>query len=42
MKALIPLIPLIIDALIGVGLAVVVVVLMLFASFDSTFVYRGF
>ena len=33
---------LIIDALIGVGLAIVVVVLMLFASFDSTFIYRGF
>jgi len=29
---------------IGVGLAIglVVVVLMLFASFDSTFIYRGF
>jgi type III secretory pathway component EscV len=41
-KPLIPLIPLIVDALIGVGLAIVVVVLMLFASFDSTFIYRGF
>jgi hypothetical protein len=39
MKALIPLI---VDALIGVGLAIAVVVLMLFASFDSTFIYRGF
>jgi hypothetical protein len=36
------LIPLIIDALIGVGLAIAVVGLMLFASFDSTFIYRGF
>jgi hypothetical protein len=39
MKALVPLI---IDALIGLGLAIVVVGLMLFASFDSTFIYRGF
>ena len=39
MKALIPLV---IDVLIGVGLAIVVIVLMLFASFDSTFIYRGF
>jgi hypothetical protein len=30
------------DALIGFGLAIVVVVLMLFASFNSTFIYRGF
>jgi hypothetical protein len=37
-----PLIPVIIDALIGVGLALVVAALMLFASFDSTFIYRGF
>jgi hypothetical protein len=35
-------VPVIIDALIGVGLAIVVVALMLFASFDSTFIYRGF
>jgi hypothetical protein len=34
--------PLLVDALIGLGLAVVVVGLMLFASFDSTFIYRGF
>lgn len=39
MKALVPLI---IDALIGVGLAIVVIALMMFASFDSTFIYRGF
>jgi hypothetical protein len=32
----------IVDALIGIGLAAVVVGLMLFASFDSTFIYRGF
>jgi hypothetical protein len=31
-----------VDALIGAGLALVVVALMLFASFDSTFIYRGF
>ena len=30
------------DALIGVALAAVVIMLMLFASFDSTFIYRGF
>jgi hypothetical protein len=30
------------DALIGLGLAIAVVILMLFASFDSTFIYRGF
>ena len=33
---------LVIDVLIGVGLAALVVVLMLFASFNSTFIYRGF
>ena len=33
---------LIVDVLIGLGLAAVVVGLMLFASFDSTFIYRGF
>ena len=31
-----------VDALIGLGLAMAVIVLMLFASFDSTFIYRGF
>jgi hypothetical protein len=30
------------DALIGLGLACVVVLLMLFASFNSMFIYRGF
>lgn len=30
------------DALIGLALAALVVVLVLFASFDSTFIYRGF
>jgi hypothetical protein len=30
------------DALIGLGLACTVVLLMLFASFSSTFIYRGF
>jgi hypothetical protein len=30
------------DALVGLALAVLVVVLLLFASFDSTFIYRGF
>jgi hypothetical protein len=30
------------DALIGLGLAFVVVLLMMFASFNSTFIYRGF
>jgi hypothetical protein len=34
--------PLVVDALIGLGLAIVVVGLMMFASFDSTFIYRGF
>ena len=33
---------LMVDALIGAGLAIAVVILMLFASFDSTFIYRGF
>jgi len=36
------LIPLIVDALVGFGLAIAVVGLLLFASFDSTFIYRGF
>lgn len=31
-----------IDVVIGIGLAMAVVILMLFASFNSTFVYRGF
>ena len=30
------------DLAIGVALAALVVVLMLFASFNSTFIYRGF
>jgi hypothetical protein len=33
---------LIVDVLIGLGLAIVVAGLMLFTSFDSTFIYRGF
>jgi hypothetical protein len=33
---------LVVDVLIGLGLAIVVVGLMLFASFESTFIYRGF
>jgi hypothetical protein len=33
---------LLVDVLIGLALAAVVVVLMLFASFNSTFIYRGF
>ena len=33
---------LIVDALIGIGLAMAVIGLMLFTSFDSTFIYRGF
>ena len=31
-----------IDIVIGAGIGLVIVVLMLFASFDSTFIYRGF
>jgi hypothetical protein len=34
--------PVVVDALIGLGIAVIVIGLMLFASFDSTFIYRGF
>jgi hypothetical protein len=34
--------PLIVDALIGLALAIAVIGLMLFTSFDSTFIYRGF
>ena len=30
------------DALIGFALAALVALLFLFASFDSTFIYRGF
>lgn len=33
---------LVVDVLIGFALALAVVGLMLFASFDSTFIYRGF
>lgn len=33
---------LVVDVVIGVGLAIAVVGLMLFASFESTFIYRGF
>jgi len=36
------LIPLLVDVLVGIGLAIAVVALMLFSSFDSTFIYRGF
>ena len=31
-----------VDLAIGLGLAALVVLLMLFSSFDSTFIYRGF
>jgi len=30
------------DVLISLGIAALVVLLLLFASFDSTFIYRGF
>jgi hypothetical protein len=30
------------DVLVGLALALLVVVLLLFASFDSSFIYRGF
>lgn len=30
------------DVLLGFALALLVAVLLLFASFDSTFIYRGF
>jgi hypothetical protein len=30
------------DALVGLAIALAVVVLMLFAAYDSTFLYRGF
>jgi hypothetical protein len=32
----------VIDVLIGVGLAAIVVAILLFSAFDSTFIYRGF
>ena len=31
-----------IDVLVGLGIGIAIVGLMLFASFDSTFIYRGF
>jgi hypothetical protein len=31
-----------VDLTVGLGLAIVVVLLLLFSSFDSTFIYRGF
>ena len=31
-----------IDLAVGAGIALAVLVLMLFASFNSTFIYRGF
>lgn len=31
-----------IDIAVGVGIALAVVILMLFAAFNSTFIYRGF
>jgi hypothetical protein len=33
---------LLVDAAIGLAIATFVVILMLFASFESTFIYRGF
>ena len=33
---------LVVDVLLGLALALAVIGLMLFASFDSTFIYRGF
>jgi hypothetical protein len=30
------------DAVIGLGLALVVIALLMFASFNATFIYRGF
>jgi hypothetical protein len=30
------------DVLISLGIAALIVLLLLFASFDSTFIYRGF
>jgi len=32
----------VIDLCVGLGLAIAIVGLMMFASFDSTFIYRGF
>jgi hypothetical protein len=34
--------PLLKDLLIALALAALIVTLMMFASFDSTFIYRGF
>jgi hypothetical protein len=34
--------PLLTDVLIGAGLALLCVVLLMLASFNSTFIYRGF
>ena len=34
--------PLLKDAAISLAIAALIVTLMLFASFDSTFIYRGF
>ena len=31
-----------VDVLVGLGIAILVVVLLLFSTFDSTFIYRGF
>ena len=31
-----------VDVAVGIAIAMMVVVLLLFASFDSTFIYRGF
>jgi hypothetical protein len=31
-----------VDIAIGAGIALAVVIVMLFAAFDSTFIYRGF
>jgi hypothetical protein len=31
-----------VDVAVGLGLAALVVLLMLFSSFNSTFIYRGF
>ena len=33
---------LLIDVLVSVGMAALIVVILLFASFNSTFIYRGF
>ena len=36
------LVDLLVDLVVGLGLAIAIVGLMMFASFDSTFIYRGF